>query len=314
MFPEPGVLAHVPSGDRVAYDALKGRVWVICRTCRRWSLLPLEARWEALEELEELTSGNARLLARTKNISLYRKGPLEIVRVGGAGAGEEAWWRYGNQTPGGRRVGRWTPPILRTLRFGSLAWVGERSCPVCGHVFREVAFNDRKILRVAPADQERLADARAGGGGGGRDVPAPPGSFSLHRPCPRCKGSHDGGLRLAGLEAEITLARVLAFQNYLGESQVTVQAAARLVADPENPMALVRLLSRQDRPLGDLQPIGLTALEIAVNAARERTLSRLEAEALEARWKREEELASLVDGELSPVASLGGLVRKIRGV
>ena len=56
--------------------------------------------------------------------------------------------------------------------------------------------------------------------------------------------------------------------------------------------------------------MGLTALEITVNAARERTLMKLEAEGLQARWRREEELASLVDGELSPVHRLEGLVRR----
>jgi hypothetical protein len=105
----------------------------------------------------------------------------------------------------------------------------------------------------------------------------------------------------------------MAFQNDMGESRVTVRAAARLLEDPEAPAALIRLLSRHGKPLRDLQPIGLTALEITVNAARERTLMRLEVEALQARWRDEEELAALVDGELSPVPLLDGLVRRFRG-
>jgi hypothetical protein len=115
------------------------------------------------------------------------------------------------------------------------------------------------------------------------------------------------------VEAELTLARVLAFLSFSGESRVTVQAAARLLDDPEGPAVLVRLLSRHGRPLGELQPMGLTALEVVVNAARERTLMKLEAEALQARWRREEELAALVDGELSPLSPVGALLWRVRG-
>ena len=41
------------------------------------------------------------------------------------------------------------------------------------------------------------------------------------------------------------------------------------------------------------------ALEIAVNETRERELLLLEAQALEERWRDEERIAAIVDGELS---------------
>ena len=84
-------------GRRVAYDPGRGRLWVICSTCKRWSLTPMEDRWEALEELEKLTTDKARLLSQTDNIALLRVGPLEVVRVGKAQLTEEAWWRYGRE-------------------------------------------------------------------------------------------------------------------------------------------------------------------------------------------------------------------------
>jgi hypothetical protein len=59
--------------------------------------------------------------------------------------------------------------------------------------------------------------------------------------------------------------------------------------------------------------MGLTALEIVVNALRERTFLRLDATALQARWRREEELANMIDEELSPVSGLEGLIRRVRG-
>jgi hypothetical protein len=104
----------------------------------------------------------------------------------------------------------------------------------------------------------------------------------------------------------------MAYQNHMGASKVTVDAAARLLADPDGPADLVRILSRHGRPLGDLQPMGLTALEVVVSAARERTLMRLEAEALQARWKREEELARLVDGDLTPLTPVGAALWRFR--
>ncbi len=289
-FPETGLLEHIPRGDRVAFDLHSGRLWLVCRSCRRWSLVPLEARWEAMEELE-VASGEARVLSRTSNIALLRRGSLEIVRVGSADLAEESWWRYGRQLPPRSRWSAWTPPFIRQLRFGSIAWLGHRSCSGCGFVFRRFTYADRGILMVRPEGD----------------------SFALSRRCPRCKDPGGGGLRLSGIEAELVLARVMAFQNDMGESRVTVRAAARLLEDPEAPAALVGLLSRHGKPLRDLQPIGLTALEITVGAARERTLMRLEIEALQARWRDEEKLAALVDGELSPVPLLDGLKQRFRG-
>jgi hypothetical protein len=48
---------------------------------------------------------------------------------------------------------------------------------------------------------------------------------------------------------------------------------------------------------------------MVVNDARETSLSRMEAKELEFRWRREEELAALVDGELTPLPLL--LLRRI---
>ena len=44
-------LEYLPNGTRVAFDPGRGRLWAVCSTCKRWSLTPIEDRWEALEEL-----------------------------------------------------------------------------------------------------------------------------------------------------------------------------------------------------------------------------------------------------------------------
>ena len=91
------VIEHFPVGRRLAYDAAKGRLWVVCRKCERWNLTPLEERWEAIEEAERLFS-ETRLRVSTDNIGLakLREG-LELVRIGSALRPEMAAWRYGDQ-------------------------------------------------------------------------------------------------------------------------------------------------------------------------------------------------------------------------
>src|SRR5438046_6514870 len=78
------IIEQFPVGRRLAFDASKGRLWVVCRKCERWNLTPLEERWEAIEECERLFAGT-RLRVSTDNIGLakLREG-LELVRIGDA--------------------------------------------------------------------------------------------------------------------------------------------------------------------------------------------------------------------------------------
>src|SRR4029453_12702478 len=93
-----------PVGRRLAFDAAKGRLWVVCRRCERWNLSPLEERWETIEACERAFR-ETKLRVSTDEIGLARlKEGLELVRIGaphppGMGAG-----RYGAQF-GGRRGG-----------------------------------------------------------------------------------------------------------------------------------------------------------------------------------------------------------------
>jgi hypothetical protein len=41
---ENQVVEHFPVGRRLAFDAEKGRLWVVCRRCERWNLSPIEER------------------------------------------------------------------------------------------------------------------------------------------------------------------------------------------------------------------------------------------------------------------------------
>jgi hypothetical protein len=90
-------IEHFPVGRRLAFDAAKGRLWVVCRACERWNLSPLEERWEAIEECEKLFR-DTRLRVSTDNIGLARlKEGTTLVRVGDPQRPEMAAWRYGDQ-------------------------------------------------------------------------------------------------------------------------------------------------------------------------------------------------------------------------
>jgi hypothetical protein len=91
------VIEAFPVGRRLAFDASKGRLWVVCRRCERWNLTPLEERWEAIESCEREFRAT-KLRVSTDEIGLARvKDGLELVRIGAPQRPEMAAWRYGDQ-------------------------------------------------------------------------------------------------------------------------------------------------------------------------------------------------------------------------
>ena len=90
------VIELFPVGRRIAFDAEKGRRWVICVHCTRWNLSPIEERWEAIEDCERRFRAT-HLRYSTDNIGLaqLREG-LDLVRIGKALRPEVAAWRYGD--------------------------------------------------------------------------------------------------------------------------------------------------------------------------------------------------------------------------
>ena len=91
------VVETMPVGRRLAFDADRGRLWVVCRGCERWNLTPLEERWEAIEDCERLFRGT-RVRVSTDNVGLAKLPEgLELVRIGRPLRPEFAAWRYGDQ-------------------------------------------------------------------------------------------------------------------------------------------------------------------------------------------------------------------------
>ena len=325
-------LEYFSTSTRVAYDAVRGRLWAICRSCKRWSLAPIEERWEALEELERVVKDRAKLLSQTDNVALLRAGELDVVRVGRADLTEESWWRYGRElthraakhqkltfigtaAAGAAIAGGWAsggigwlgawflwenaPQQLtqaaRWLRFGGSAWRGNRPCTRCGQIFRSVAYRDRTQLILSPGIGE--GDA-----------------LSVTQRCPVCGDLEEGGLHLRGKEGEYVSRRLLAYHHHAGASEKRVRSATRLIEEAGSPEDLTRIVIKEGRRLGDLQRTGAIALEIAANDTLEQRLLELELAEIEAHWKEEEELASIIDGELTPLPLLEGIRRKVAGI
>lgn len=233
-------LPTFPVGTRLAFDAQRGRLWVICVVCDRWNLSPLDERWEAIEECERRFR-MTKIRFSTDNIGLaYLAEGLALIRIGPALKPEIAAWRYG------RLLGRWLPgarrdPLLRMAR--RLAGRGEAAMD---YTFRRVfgvhlgydlatwlrvhGQGDR-VLVVTNGDDGRIAVIRA------RDLdraelirPDPREPWRLqvrHRDGVTTTLSGDAGLHVAG--------KLLSVLNGGGATEAEVRYAVAKLEDAGNP-------------------------------------------------------------------------------
>ncbi len=313
--PRNGVLPTVPAGRRVAYDPGRGRLWVICERCRRWNLYPLEERLEALWALERLARDRGRILARTDNVALLEADRLTLIRVGQAGLAEQAWWRYGRELQRRRTVYesrvsrfvsyayggvaylgeslgvadvglnlRWddTPlaDIMRWRRFGWAAWRGRVRCPYCESVLRTLLY-----------DLSWWIYPLVGQGG----------ELAVGIPCARCDPWTPEKLyRLEGTEAVSVLRRALAYQHVAGATEGAIRRAAGAIDAAGSAEEFTKQIGSVRASLWKLGGERSLALEIAVNERSERGMLELELRALRDLWRQEEELARIIDEELTP--------------
>lgn len=325
-FAENGVLGHVPRAKHIAYDPVRGRLWAVCPRCRRWSLAPIEEREGALHELERLARDRGRVVARTANISLIAAASLTLVRVGSAGLAERAAWRYGRElvhrratfesshsklaayTLGGlHAMGQiigladedfaidWkdTPvaDVVRWRRFGWAAWHGRETCPHCLSTLRALRYD--LAWWVYP-------------------LPGPDGRLGVGVPCQRCDPwTPDKLYELHGDSAENVLRRLLAYVNVSGASDRRVADAVGAIEQVGSVEAFALRAADQRRCLWKLGSVGAIGLEIALGETAETRMLDLGARAIEFVWRREEELARIIDEELTPRRLLEAHLRRL---
>lgn len=314
-------IEHFPVGRRLAYDAAKGRLWVVCRRCQRWNLTPLEERWEAIDEAERAYRATGVRVA-TDNIGLARLGEgLELVRIGRPPRLELATWRYGDQF--GRRRRKY---IAWTTLGGTLGLVyfagtvlGGASVLVLGAQGLYMGHMAADYWKTRQQSRKRTVLVPNGEGGRIAITPQDAASTELVRvrevddwrvivrqtqlPIPRYGVDFAKQTRttLTGGDAERALATVLPYVNGLGGKQAEVREAVELLTGASAPRELLRTAAGMQNKravpnhLGWLPVPVRLALEMALHEDDERRAMEGELATLEARWREAEEIARIAD-------------------
>jgi hypothetical protein len=331
-------IPQLPVGRRIAFDAAKGRLWVICRRCGQWNLTPLERRWEAIAECERLAlAAESRVAGAGAGLARTQSG-LELLRVGGMPDADIANWRYGRRLRTRQLLVMWTAAALAALAL----LLGVRAGQVAGspyvgvHVAVMLAFFLLRMwsrpprlwlsLRRTPGMPPRLwtwqlDDVRFEGGTG-------PQPLQLVVP-----GGPRGEVRLAGHAAAVFLADFLPRINGADSATVSLATVLEQVAaaerEPEAAAGGARGRGRRRRRVEEEEerqrathrrpwerlaidsyvsrvmsalPERRLALEIAVTEEVEAALLATRAGELAATWREEETVGAIADALLVPEA------------
>ncbi|HEY4100975.1 MAG TPA: hypothetical protein VGM20_08880 [Gemmatimonadales bacterium] len=91
------IIEHLAIGRRIAFDPLRGRLWVVCTRCSRWNLVPFDHRLEAIDECATLfAAARRRYSTATIGIARMHDGSA-LIHIGGSDRLELASWRYAYQ-------------------------------------------------------------------------------------------------------------------------------------------------------------------------------------------------------------------------
>jgi hypothetical protein len=320
-------LETFPVGKRLAFDAAKGRLWVVCPTCERWNLSPLEERWEAIEQAEKLYRDTRRRVA-TDNIGLAKlRDGTTLVRIGEPLRPEFAAWRYGDQF-GRRRRRQILIATGGVAALGALVTVGISAGVGIGGFGWMMARSAKSIVQGSP---ETVVAKIKTVGGSVRQVRrrhlaettlsrTPDGALSIDL---RFKNGHDV---FVGREAERIAAIVIPKVNRFGGDKAAVADAVREIETTGGTEGYLDRLTRistaltRPKPSGprnwwqnsnssrDYTSYGLfalptahrLALEMALHEEAERRAIEGELSDLERAWREAEEIAGISDSLLLP--------------
>jgi hypothetical protein len=302
------VVESFPVGRRLAFDAAKGRLWVVCRRCERWNLTPVEERWEAVEACERLFRGT-RLRASSENVGLARHAEgLELVRIGEPLRPEFAAWRYGDQFGRRRRrqmlYGAGAAAVVGGLVIGGTVTgvLGGVALSQTGNVWN-LWMNGRTLVRLRTDDGRVLRMKRI-------DLLG-----TRLRPA-----DDDVGYRLEvrkgrrkewfeGEEAQRLIGAIMPGMNRMGGKPVTVRHAVSEIehhGHPDRFLADVvsgdRFRDKHGTPgyVNKMPRHSKLALEMALHEEQERRALEGELWRLERAWEAAEEIAAISDDLLLP--------------
>jgi hypothetical protein len=322
------VIEYFPVGRRLAFDASRGRLWVVCKKCERWNLTPIEERWEAIEEAERLFSAT-RLRVSTANIGLARlREGLELVRIGSALRPEFAAWRYGDQF-GKRRRKHLLATVAASAVIGGIVIAGPATGVIAGggwglwqglNGLYDYYQKKRPRLRLALPGEDRVVTLRKRHlehTGLTRDANE---GWKLHlsyepgREFTRGTRSYQM-LEITGDQALRVAGQVLPKINEKGAKAMQVQGAVQLIERSGAPENLFRDQARElkggssDRAARMAAifkfPIEVRlALEMAAHEEQERRALEGELALLEAAWCQAEEVAKIADELFVPESTM----------
>jgi len=321
------VIEAFPVGRRLAFDAAKGRLWVVCRKCERWNLSPLEERWEAIEECErQFRSTKLRVSTDQIGLARLREG-LELVRIGEPQRPEMAAWRYGDQF-GRRRKRHYAMVAGGVAVAGVIVVAGPMLGLVSGaalnplwqvmnagrgiyraRTFVTVPTPDGSSLRTRLSDLQRVR-LSSNDGEIVLEVPTPSG----HRTGPWYRYQSGRTMHELTGDAAIRAAGALLPRiNQRGGNQAEVQRAVTLLeADPSPDRVFTRAIGSLERTarwnsgkygasvLHKLPLHTRLALEMAAHEDAERRALEGELHVLEAAWRDAEEIAKIADDMFVP--------------
>lgn len=294
-------------GRRLAFDAERGRLWVVCRKCERWNLSPIEERWEAVEACERLFS-DTRVRVSTENIGLAKHPEgLELVRIGRPMRPEFAAWRYGDQF--GRRrkrailYGVGGAAVIGGVVIGGAVTgaIGAGLLGQSGNIVN-LWMNGRTLVKLRTDD--------------GRTLPLK----NMDLLGTRLRPDGEGGFRLevrkgkkkewfAGQEAERMVGQIVPKMNRRGGKQRTVQDAVGEIEHHGHPddflsdvVAGERFRDKKGIPgyINKMPEPTKLALEMALHEEQERRALEGELWRLERAWESAEEIAAISDDLLLP--------------
>ncbi len=336
-------IEHFAVGRRLAFDAAKGRLWVVCGACARWNLTPLDERWEAIEECERLFR-DTRLRVSTEHVGLARlREGTTLVRIGDPQRPEMAAWRYGDQFHRRRRkaIALTTAAVAATVGFAvagpMMGLFGGMSINIVN--LPRIVFAHRTVVRV-PLDGTvfRLSDAML------RRVllrPNEADAFEIEIPhkaragryWSRQRGGLGGKVILRGDEALHAARHILPRINRWGGDSRTVTDAVDVLESVQDPASLFHRTSlgrgtadfRQDVFAGfrksrvgatislALLPSALRlAMEMSLHEEDERRALEGELSLLEDRWREAEEIAAISDDMFLP-AGVSAMLDRMKG-
>jgi hypothetical protein len=299
------LLAQFPVGKRLAFDSAKGRLWVLCGSCARWNLSPLEERLESIEECERQFR-RTRIRISTENIGLVELPEgTTLIRIGKPLFPEFAAWRYGRRFTR-RRVK--TGLAAGTVASGALgATLGAVAAGFGGAAFvaayaaalwvidegpkRRPVTKLRFGSRVIRLKQDHAEATRIFSDGG-------PGQYGLAL-------HHTEGVELVrGPQVRKILGHVIPTLSPFGGAHDEIRSAIELVDNAGSAQECVsRTLERATRHGGWFAHFPVEtrlALEMSLQEDGERRALEGELKALEKAWLEAEQIAAIADNLLTP--------------